>query len=203
MNFFSEDARKEKSQEQVNRKRRASLPETGKSENQEVDQPIPGNSKNENDPEKETSEKLDLQQKRKRRVSEDPSSSVVDRPTNEKSVDGSTSHLPTLSVTPTTTATMVKSSNVQDDQTKIAETHVTIKRTLNLLIQMCENNFKCAEAENNEAGSSKSAKKEDSSEGSTSVSVGGGDNKPVEAMDEDETKTEGEESKVGCEEQKE
>jgi hypothetical protein len=180
------------------------LPETGKAEKLEVEQPIPGNSKDDNDPEDETSEKLDLQQKRKRRVSEDPSSSAVERPTKDKSVDGSTSHLPTLSVTPTTTATMVKSSNVQDDRAKIAEMYSTIKRTINLLIQMCESNFKCVEAEKNEAAS-KSAKREgasDGSTGSTMISVSGvGDNKPAEPMEEEEAKTDI--AKTGCEEQKE
>ena len=154
------------------------------------------------DVDEEMLDKPDPQEKRKRRVSEDPSSSSAnpssDCPTSGD-VTTTTTSLPTLSVTPT--ATIVKRDRVQDDRAKIAELYSTIKRTINLLIQMCENHFREKSKSGGVAESSPSESLSKSKlvilEVSTAASSSSstlGENRP-EPMDEDELKKSGENQK--------
>ena len=64
----------------------------------------------------------------------------------------------TLSVRPATTTT-VKHRN-QDDRAKISEMYVTLKRTVHMLIQMCENCLKTTEEATASSASSLAKKDE-------------------------------------------
>jgi len=120
----------------------------------------------------------DQNRKRKRRVSEEPSTS------SSKPATGS---LPaSLSVTPTSTATVVKHRN-QDDRTKIAEMYVTLKRTTHLLVQLCEGGLKSEEPSSssrpakNDTEPAKSGKRESSGSGESRPEV-----EPEEKKDKEE-----------------
>ena len=138
--FFLDE--KEKTVDQSNRKRRASLPETGNGKSPEVGTQQEAAAPNSGacDDSDETSSSMAAaatsEQKRKRRVSEEPSTSAA------KSV--TIVSLPSsLSVTPAFSASLAKQRGQgQDDRAKISEMLVTLKRTVNLLIQQCEGSIK-------------------------------------------------------------
>jgi hypothetical protein len=141
--FFTDETKKEKSNESVNRKRRASLPDTVNNRKTEKS-PADDASKPDGVEVHETlveeiSEKEDNHQKRKRRVSEELSSGSKSAVASCSS-DGGAS-LVTLSVTPSTTATIVK-PRVQDDRVKISEMFVVIRHTIDSLVAMCETNLR-------------------------------------------------------------
>ena len=126
--------------ESGSRKRRASLPETGNSSSSKAET---GNDSCDVTPEvDETSDEIE---KRKRRVSESPTSEK-DRKDQETS----------LSVTPSTSATLVK-HRVNDERMKIVEMFDSLKKTINLLVGMCENHLGESFATNSAKSPSKSA----------------------------------------------
>ena len=131
---FSDE--KEKTADASNRKRRASLPETGHGKAPEVVAKPEVTTSNPGacDDSDETSSTATSEQKRKRRVSEEPSTSTA------KSV--TIVSLPaSLSVTPALSASLAKHRG-QDDRVKISEMYATLKRTVTLLIQLCEGGIK-------------------------------------------------------------
>lgn len=141
--FFADETKKEKSNESVNRKRRASLPDTVNNRKTEKN-PAEDASKPDGVEVHETlveeiSDKDDNHQKRKRRVSEEVSSGSKSAVASCSSDVGAS--LVTLSVTPSTTATIVK-PRVQDDRVKISEMFVVIRHTIDSLVAMCETNLR-------------------------------------------------------------
>jgi hypothetical protein len=138
-NVADEAAAKEKSPEQASRKRRASVPETGCSAKPEAAKPeadeAPGK-----DP--EPTDDPDQLQKRKRRVSAEPSTSAA------AAVASAAEKAPsTLTVTPVVTSSSTTASKVRshDERAKLTEMYVTIKRTINQLIHLCESSLRCDE----------------------------------------------------------
>ncbi len=128
----------------MNRKRRASLPDTVNNRKAEKN-PAGDASKPEGEEEvhetviEEVSDKEEHHLKRKRRVSEELSSGSKSAVASS-STDGGAS-LGALSVTPSTTATIVK-PRVQDDRVKISEMFVVIRHTIDSLVTMCETNLR-------------------------------------------------------------
>ena len=118
----------------MNRKRRASLPDTVNNKKTEGNASKPNGEDETIVEEISDKEEHHHHQKRKRRVSEEISSA-------SKSGVASCSSDGTLSVTPSTTATIVK-PRVQDDRVKISDMFVVLKHTIDSLVAMCETNLK-------------------------------------------------------------